>query len=88
MIKDKTYIVKSSGMPIMPVHPADVNAGNIKDMLAQVKRPAKGDTLKCLEARSDKKNGWFYLVETKDGKGWVAGSAVLKYEVEEAKDAK
>jgi len=83
MIKDKTYIVKTSGMPIMPVHPADVGASNVAEMLAQVARPSKGDKLTCLEVRKTDKHGYFYRVKTKDGQGWVSGAAILKYEVKE-----
>ena len=82
MIKGKTYVVKSSGMPIMPVHPADVNAGNVAQILSQVDRPQKGDTITCLDKRKDNKHGWFYKVQTKDGEGWISGAALLKYEVE------
>ena len=83
MIENKIYIVKSSGMPIMPVHPADVNTGNVTEMLSQIERPQKGDAITCLGKRKDDKHGWFYKVKTKDGEGWISGAALLKYEVEE-----
>ena len=82
MIEGKTYVIKQNGMPIVPVHPSDVNRKNVAEMIAQVSRPQAGDKVTCIDKRSDK-HGWFYKVETKDGEGWLSGVALLKYDYEE-----